>query len=315
MLFAVIAVGKEIPAKNSTPALFVWMLRCALLAACVSSVSTHAQGTYQQYLHNWKQSTDPLEKWVFANGQRLQAFMPSLVPGLVDHLPWEGIDNYLPHYESYVHHEYLGFSVERVWAFDDPPLFQQVQQAQARFEDAKRKSEAPETVQDLQAQARLRDAANARYMKEFEELWKQGKQKEAQELMEKRAKDPLFQPPPEYAERSRQEKELRDVEAKGLKLTMDIQASYPPLNWSLLKEVGSIKGYPIYRGVSQDVFLAVYVGPKGFRNPPAGKEPQKMQMKCFLVQAQFTPGAKYESLARQMLEKIDYDGLAKLIEP
>ena len=35
---------------------------------------------------------------------------------------------------------------------------------------------------------------------------------------------------------------------------------------------------------------------------------------CLLAQAQFPPGEKYEALARQMLEKIDYDGLAKLIE-
>jgi len=50
-------------------------------------------------------------------------------------------------------------------------------------------------------------------------------------------------------------------------------------------------------------------------NPPAGPKPQKMQMKCFLVQAQFPEGQEYEALARQMLEQIDYEGLAKLIEP
>jgi hypothetical protein len=83
----------------------------------------------------------------------------------------------------------------------------------------------------------------------------------------------------------------------------------------MLKQIGALKGYPLFRGVQQDVFLAVYLGPKGFRNPPAGAEPQKMQMKCFLVQAQFPPGEGHEALARQMLEKVDYDGLAKLIEP
>jgi hypothetical protein len=63
------------------------------------------------------------------------------------------------------------------------------------------------------------------------------------------------------------------------------------------------------------VTLAVYVGPKGFRNPPAGAQPQKMQVKCFLVEAQIPQGERYEALARLMLQKIDYDGLAKLTEP
>jgi hypothetical protein len=83
----------------------------------------------------------------------------------------------------------------------------------------------------------------------------------------------------------------------------------------VLKQLGTLKGYPLFRAGSQDVTLAVYVGPKGFRNPPAGAAPQKMQMKCFLVEAQIPPGESYEALARQMLEKVDYDGLAKLIEP
>ena len=81
----------------------------------------------------------------------------------------------------------------------------------------------------------------------------------------------------------------------------------------MLKQVGTLKGYPLFRADSQ-VTLAVYVGPKGFRNPPAGAQPQKMQMKCFLVVAQIPAGGS-EALARQMLEKIDYDGLAKLVEP
>jgi hypothetical protein len=111
------------------------------------------------------------------------------------------------------------------------------------------------------------------------------------------------------------EQRLRDLQGQGRKLILEMQASYPPLNWALLKQIGTLKGYPLFRGVQQDVFLAVYVGPKGFRNPPVGKEQQKRQMKCFLAQAQFPPGEKYEALARQMLEKIDYDGLAKLVEP
>jgi hypothetical protein len=211
-------------------------------------------------------------------------------------------------------HRYMGFSVEKVWAFDDPQLYQQVAQAQQRFNEAKIKTESPESIQNVQARGKMQAALNGEYLKEYDELWKQGKQKEALEVMEKRAKDPAFQPPPEYEERSRLEQQLRDLEAKGQKLILGIEASYPPLNWPLLKPSGILKGYPLFRGVQQDVFLS-YMGPQGFRNPPAGKEPQRMRMKCFLVQAQFPPGERHQELARQMLENIDYDVLAKLIEP
>jgi len=291
------------------------ILPVALLASCAWPSAALAQGVYQQYLDTWKRAGDPLEIWIFANGQKLARFMPQPVPGLVEHLPWDPVDGYLPHFESYVHHQYLGFSVEKVYGFDDPQLDQQVQQAQQRFDEAKKKTESPESIQNLQAQAKTRDALNKQYLKEFDDLWKQGKQKEATELMQKRADDPAFKPPPEYEERSRLEQQLRDLEGKGRKLILDIQASYPPLNWPLLKQVGVLKGYPLFRGAQQDVFLAVYVGPKGLLNPPVGKEPQEMRMKCFLAQAQFPQGEKYEALARQMLEKIDYDGLAKLVEP
>jgi len=289
--------------------------RIAVLAACFWPPIVQAQGAYQQYLENWKHASDPLEQWIFANGQKLAELMPQPVSGLVDHLPWESVDNYLPHFESYVHHQYFGFSVERIWGIDDPQLFQQVMQAQQRLSETKKKIESPQIVQNVQAGAKAQQEANARYLKQYEALRSQGKQKEAQEVLEKRAKDPIFQPPPEFAENKQREEELRDLEGNGRKLILDIQASYPPVNWPALKQVGTLKGHPLFRAGSGDIVLGVYVGPTGFRNLPAGKEPQKMQMKCFLVQAQFPQGDKNEAIARQMLEKVDYERLAKLIEP
>jgi len=316
LVITVLPMGAFAPSVSEARVLARRALRFGLLAVCfLCPAVARAQGTYQQYLDQWKNGSDPFEQWVFANGQKLTEFMPQPVPGVVDHLPWEAVDNYLPHFESYVHHQYLGFRVERIWALDDPQLFRQVALAQQRFDESKRKIDSPESVQRVQAQGKLQKEANDRYLKQYEELWKQGKQKEAQEVMEKRAKDPVFQPPPEYAENSQREQEVRDLQAKGQKLIIDIQASYPPSNWSLLKQAGTLKGYPLFRGVQQEVFLAVYVGPNGFRNPPAGKEPQKRQIKCFLVQAELPAGEKYEAIARRMLEEIDYSALAKLVEP
>jgi hypothetical protein len=298
------------------PKVSTWQpVRFVLLAACLSPSGALAQGLYQQYLDGWRSTRDPLEQWVFANGQKVAELMPQPVSGVVDHLPWESVDNYLPHFESYVHHRYFGFSVKRMWAFDDPQLFGQVAQARQRFDEAKEKINSPESIQNIQTQRKAVEAANARYLKEFQDLWSQGKQKEAQEVLRKRDKDPIFQLPPEFAENQRREEELRELEGRGRKLSIEIQASYPPLNWPVLKQIGTIKGYPLFRAVSGDVILAVYVGPKGFRNPPAGKDPQEMKMKCFLGLAQ-VPGEKnYEALARQMLEEINYDALARMMEP
>jgi hypothetical protein len=291
------------------------ILPVALLTSCFWPSAALAQGLYQQYLDHWKHGTEPFEIWVFANGQKLAEFMPQPVPGLVEHLPWEPIDNYLPHFESYVHHQYLGFSVEKRWAYEEPSLFRQVEQAQQARDEARQALNAPENAQKIKAWQDTGNAVRAQYAKESDELMKQGKYKEASELMEKLAKDPSQKEPELFTVADKAEQRLRDLQGQGRKLILEMQASYPPLNWALLKQIGTLKGYPLFRGVQQDVFLAVYVGPKGFRNPPVGKEAQKRQMKCFLAQAQFPPGEKYEALARQMLEKIDYDGLAKLVEP
>ncbi len=79
---------------------------------------------------------------------------------------------------------------------------------------------------------------------------------------------------------------------------------------------GTLKGYPSYR---QDRRLAVYVGPSGFSNPPRQPDqPYRTQLKSFLVTALLsreTPSPAEEALARQLLERVDYAALAKLLQP
>lgn len=90
----------------------------------------------------------------------------------------------------------------------------------------------------------------------------------------------------------------------------------------IAKPVGTIKGYPFYHkpdynGV--DVRFAVYLGPQGFKNPRVPEEQKpRTEVKCILVEVQLHSNAASikndETLARQMLEKVDYAGLAKLLE-
>lgn len=64
----------------------------------------------------------------------------------------------------------------------------------------------------------------------------------------------------------------------------------------------------------------MYIGPRGFKNPDllAGQKP-KTEVKCILVVVQlYSSHASLnadEALAMQMIERIDYPGLAKLLSP
>jgi hypothetical protein len=46
-----------------------------LLTLCFWPSAALAQGLYQQCLDHWKHGSDPLEIWVFANGQKLAEFI------------------------------------------------------------------------------------------------------------------------------------------------------------------------------------------------------------------------------------------------
>lgn len=75
-----------------------------------------------------------------------------------------------------------------------------------------------------------------------------------------------------------------------------------------------------YGATSEQVVLWVYLGPAGFKNPmEPNNEKVRTELKCLLVGAEIrsTPEAVKadEALAKQMLEKVDYAGLAKLIQP
>lgn len=90
---------------------------------------------------------------------------------------------------------------------------------------------------------------------------------------------------------------------------------------------GTIKGHTVYRATDKTgppgkppvVFLAIYLGPEGFRNPAVEVPSLAAGPKCISVLAELHPRADTlqadEAVARKMLEAIDYDGLAKLIEP
>ena len=253
-----------VSAQGNSPLTLVVTKQLDVTAAQDRDASVEARYV-EEKLQSWRRSDSPIERWIGDSVPKLLQFLPPRVSGLLDHLPWEPPTSYFPSWESYVHHEYLGFEVEKSWGYDDPALVQQVLEAQKRLDTARQALNTPENVQRFNAMAEARQALNAQYLKQYDDLWHQGKQKEALELMDKRAKDPALKAPAEYEEVNKLDQQVRDLKAKGRKMSIAIQVSYPPLNWPMLKQIGAMKGYPLFRGVQQDVFLDVYLGPKGFR--------------------------------------------------
>ena len=91
---------------------------------------------------------------------------------------------------------------------------------------------------------------------------------------------------------------------------------------------GTLKGHTLYRWAEhvasyehpERVCLAVYLGAEGFKNPIIKRgEVVRPELKTILVMAEvesFPQSAKAdEAAARQILEKVHYDGLAKLLQP
>jgi hypothetical protein len=84
------------------------------------------------------------------------------------------------------------------------------------------------------------------------------------------------------------------------------------------RSTGAIRGYPFYRAGHR---FAVYVGPSDFSNPMAAPEqPSRTEVKSLMVNVwlgserdDFTD--REQAMVRQLLERVDYAGLAKLLTP
>ena len=83
---------------------------------------------------------------------------------------------------------------------------------------------------------------------------------------------------------------------------------------------GSLQGHTLYTRAYPEgrdqVELTVYVGPAGFSNGPSPDgtaKTMRTEIKCFYVAA--VADKRDVSLAQQLLQKVDYAGLAKLIQP
>lgn len=217
------------------------------------------------------------EAWGRPLAERLRAYLPSPPPGLVESLPWQPTE---PAHTSW------GECIEGC-----PRYF--VSRA------AKRWFEYDSAVVAEFVELRRRgDALVAR-------ISRQTPQNELQELA--------------------REAERLDARSEELKRTLGsleltIAVNETPSTWfgSGVRSAGTIRGHP---ALTNGRRFAVYLGPAGFVNPTQSSAgPYRREVKGILVHVWVSPGGPgitpaEERLARQLLERVDYPGLAKLLTP
>ncbi|HKW62805.1 MAG TPA: hypothetical protein VJN89_09695 [Candidatus Acidoferrum sp.] len=274
-----------------------------------SAVIWASPATAQAVKSSWGQET----------AEKLSRFLPQPAPGLVPQTPWGSQrDNHVDlsvGFEASVgtqSNEYVIARALQKWWFDDPELFQLV--ASAERDRKKSDQEATETFKAHQ------EEYNA-LQKQIQELAKSGQTKELQAAMEK-----MKAYTPNDAKGKEMDNRIRNLKGSAHSLEIYIEANATAANTldPSAQPSGTVHGHPLYRVVWPGpvkpltwVNLAVYVGPPGFQNPDTGGS--KSVLKCVLVWLRVTSRPDNlksdEALARRVLEAIDYEGLAKLIEP
>ncbi len=267
----------------------------------------------------WAQQ-NPVQ-WGDETAKKMSHLLPEPGAGLVPRTPWgRQTDNQVvvrSGYSGNFEPQYQPAAAEQLWAFDDPALFQQVAAAQKELADLDQAH-----TEDVKSHRAEKNALQA----QVQDLLKKGQMKEFQALMEKMK---AANAPYEAKEKELDER-VRKLQRRARSLQFSLLANSTPYDSMapLAKPVGSLAGHPLYRANARAsgsappevISMAVYLGPPGFRMPSA-RNPE-LKVKCILVRVEVFSSTPHpetikadEAVARQMLEKVDYAGLVRLMEP
>lgn len=258
-------------------------------------------------------------RWGDATAEKMAHFLPAPTAGFAPRTPWgRQTDNQVVvRSGGTVTLQYQDAAAEQLWFFDDPALFQQVAAAQKERADLDQAH-----WEDLKSHAEERNALQ----KQAQDLLKKQQTKEFQALMEKiKAADAPYE-----AKKKELDDRVGKLEKRSRKLRVSILANSTPDAeiGPTAKPGGSLAGRPLYQANAsasgyappEFISMAVYLGPPGFRNSTA-RSPE-LKVKCILVRVEVSSDAPHpetikadEDVARRMLEKVDYAGLAKLLQP
>jgi len=325
-----------------------------ILAIAAAMLAAPAVAQEQDAMSRWGESTlDKLERFL-PNAAPLgftpemahtvsdfRAFAndtPHRYPALVTHKTWYFNDPNLSRQLDEVRQQKEVLKKQMNDAIDQ---FMRVHGAEMEATNKKQLADAPSVAQSHAEQI------NA-LSKQAQELFQQGKIQEGKAILDKisaiagRDQDklqPVCYAPYEELTSSfkKKQQDLDDRESKLLALrrsvSFRIYTNRTPTTTAFAyptKPVGILAGRTLYRqdrgtmdkgsGVSEAaVDLAIYLGPAGFVNPHIKAGEWNLKVKCIVVWAwiESLPDTLQadESTIKEVLEKVDYDGLSKLTEP
>lgn len=278
------------------------------------------------------QSPQGIVAWAKTTGESLTRFLPSPVPGLIPRMSRDSTNYNQPNADSGYGEGsrgnevgYIPIFVTQNWRYDEPEL---VQQAAASRD--KSMSDAKQQAKDIQDYQKAHAAEIKEVQKQMADLARAGRYQEMQEAQKKLMA--LMSPPgsgknldaPDPLKRARSLNVLIIANETRLPSTGFIGGNIPG---NMMTAAGALKGHPLYRytkhrddfgALSEQVVLAVFLGPAQFHESFPANSNLIGKLKCISVrvnvQSRPDTAKADEQLARQLLETIDYDGLAKLIE-
>lgn len=265
------------------------------------------------------------ESWGGRVADELLKLMPVPVAGLVDRHPWEAGEGPVRPWTSSGCTDgscpWFPVMVGREWRFADPGLVKE--------------------VKALEHQAPVRKLEDVQ--QRMEALVGQGKYDEARKLAESMgnieaevaAADPSLQGQQDQgklAERLKAEEDrasrLKEERTRTLRFRIAVNLTpFVLQEGANTKPVGAIQGRALHRepktstsSTRAGATLSVYLGPPGFRNGPGHDGPRmRGEVKGILVEVSSLSTRDHaqadEALARRMLERVDFAGLAKLLRP
>lgn len=226
------------------------------------------------------QAIDPRE-WSGQIADKVEAFLPSPASGLTERFPW------------------------------DPQDFNRVKKSWGCGESVC-------TTYPYVDVTRMWRIADSERVKEYEPLTKQEEalMERSEKLGRKITKQEMTQIMAEVQQIEDKKKKIESG-SRYIEVRIRLNQTAEGRLGTNAKSVGMIKGYPFYRN---DGHLAVNIGPRRFENPdlPQGQK-QRMEIKCIVVEVELRSSPSSiksdEALAKQMLERINCEGLAKLLSP
>ena len=258
---------------------------------------------------------------------------PHLYPALVTHKTWYFNDPALSRQLDEVSRQKQALKKELDEAID------QFMKAHGAEMEALNKKHLADAQSVSHSNAEQIDALT----KQAQDLFLQGKIQEGKAVLDKVsaivAKDQDKLQPVHYApydeltssfNKKQQDLDDREKSLSGLRRTVNFRIYTNRKPWPTAfgiptKAIGTLAGHTLYRqdrgNLSGSVWvdLAIFLGPENFQNPQVKLGESDLKVKCIAVWAwiQSRPDTIVadEAGVKRVLASIDYDGLAKLIEP